>query len=280
LPDPRFLGAWDGHRRVYGYTLRAELVYQLKKAMEQTSEFVLTPRFKYVLIDEYQDLNPCDLAIAESIAATGASLLACGDDDQSIYGFRYANPSGIRQFTSDFPGAADLVLTECRRCGSNILNAAQWVAEQDLARVKKTLHPRPEQLPGEVHVLRFKTGDTEAQGIAKLCKKLVDDGIPPGKILILVRSNHQGIFSTPVLNELVLRGVKVAANADKETLLDEKPGRRFLSLLRLIANPTDHLAWRSRLALTDGVGPTTHRAIYDFAASSGIGYGDAIMCVR
>src|SRR5438874_1434319 len=111
LPDPRFLGAWDGHRRVYGYTLRAELVYQLKKAMEQTSEFALTPSFKHVLIDEYQDLNPCDLAIAESIAATGASLLACGDDDQSIYGFRYANPSGIRQFTHDFPGAADLVLT-------------------------------------------------------------------------------------------------------------------------------------------------------------------------
>ncbi len=277
MPDPKFLGAWDGHRRVYGYTLRAELVYQLKKAMEQVGEFVLEPNFKYVLIDEYQDLNPCDLAIAGAIANTGASLLACGDDDQSIYGFRFADPSGIRNFINDFAGSTDFALTECRRCGANILKAALWVAEQDIARVKKELHPREGQPPGEVHVLRFRTGDAEAQGIAKLCKKFIDDGISPSDILILVRSNHNGDFSAPVLRELTRLGVKAAANVDKETLLEEEPGRRLLSMLRLIAYPGDHLAWRSRLQLTDGIGPSTFKAIYDFAAANGIGFSDAIV---
>jgi len=220
LPDARFVGAWDGHRRVYGYTLRAELVYQLKKAMEQLGEFVLEPNFKYVLIDEYQDLNPCDLAIAQAIANTGATLLACGDDDQSIYGFRFADPSGIRNFVGDFSGSTDLALTECRRCGENILNAALWVAQQDVERVEKELHPRQGQPLGEVHLLRFRTGDDESRGIAKLCKKYIDQGVSPRDILILVRSNPNGIFSTPVIQELSRLSVKVTANADKESLLE------------------------------------------------------------
>ena len=275
-PDPRFLGAWGAHRRIYGYTLRAELVYQLKKAMEEGYEFSLEPQFKYVIIDEYQDLNPCDLAIAEAVAKTGAELMACGDDDQSIYGFRHAAPGGIRNFIDDFPGSANLALTECFRCGSNILKAALWVAEQDLERVKKALHPTAGQPAGEVHVLRFRSGEAEALGIARLCKKFVDEGTSPGKILILVRSNRNNDLSDPVVKELVRLRVPVAANADKETLLEGKPGRRLLSLLRLIAHPTDHLAWRSRLQLTDGIGESTYKAIYQRAKEKGNGFSAAI----
>lgn len=276
-PDPKFLGAWGTHRRVYGYTLRAELVYQLKKAIEEGYEFSLVPNFRYVLIDEYQDLNPCDLAIAAALARSSMELMACGDDDQSIYGFRHAAPSGIRNFLEVFPGAADLVLTECRRCGSNILRAALWVAEQDIARIEKALRPMVGRPAGEVQILRFRTGDSEAWGIAQLCKKFVNEGTAPGNILILVRSNRNGDFSLPVINELARLGVQVAVNADKETLLEGNPGRRLLSLLRLIANPTDHLAWRSQLALTDGIGDTTFSAIYQYAETKGVGFSGAIM---
>jgi DNA helicase-2/ATP-dependent DNA helicase PcrA len=105
FPDPRFLGAWREHRRIYGYTLRSELVYQLKKALAQRGDFELEGPLEHFLVDEYQDLNRCDLAVVREIASRKVELFIAGDDDQSIYGFRKAHPEGIRRFPQDYPGA-------------------------------------------------------------------------------------------------------------------------------------------------------------------------------
>jgi DNA helicase II / ATP-dependent DNA helicase PcrA len=276
MPDPEFIGAWQGHRRVYGYTLRAELVYQLKKAMEQIPEFALELGFRHVLIDEYQDLNPCDLVVAGQVAAKGATLLACGDDDQSIYGFRFADPSGIREFIEEFPGSIDLQLTECQRCGSAILAAALWVARQDTNRVDKELRAIEGRPPGEVHLLSFANGVSEAQGIARICKQLIDKGLPADQILVLIRSDRNGVFSRPLQQALNAEGIAVNTDTDKQSVLDENPGRQLLSMLQIIANPYDHLAWRTRLHVADGIGATTARVVYDFAVQEGIRFGQAI----
>jgi len=114
-------------------------------------------------------------------------------------------------------------------------------------------------------------------GIARLCQKYIAEGVSPADILILVRSNRNATFSAPVLHELSRLGIPVAANADKDSLFEEKPGRALLSLLRLIANSNDHLAWRSRLELTNGIGQSTITAIYNYATAQGIGFGDAIV---
>lgn len=274
--DPQFLGMWDEHRTIYGYTLRAELVYQLKRALQQVPSFVLEPRFKHVLIDEYQDLNPCDLAIAETMASKGAALLASGDDDQSIYGFRYADPSGIRGFDKQFPGSADLQLTECQRCDPAILTAALWVAKQDPRRVDKTLRPAADRPTGDVRLLSFGDGKAEAQGIARLCKKIIDEGVIAGEILILVRSDRHRVFSSPLQQALEAQGIGVAANTEKRSVLEEEHGRRLLAMLQIIANPFDHLAWRARLELTDGTGRRTVEAVYEFARQQGVGFGNAL----
>ena len=63
--DGKFIGAWEEHREIFGYTLRSELVYQLKKSLEQVPDFKIEPSFKYILVDEYQDLNSCDMAVIE-----------------------------------------------------------------------------------------------------------------------------------------------------------------------------------------------------------------------
>lgn len=276
-PDAPFVGTWEEHRRIYGYTLRAELVYQLKRAMQQVPQFTLESRFRHVLIDEYQDLNPCDLAIAKALTINGASLLACGDDDQSIYGFRHADPSGIRNFIDDFGGAGDLVLTECRRCGSAILAAALWVAEQDANRVGKKLHALPNSDAGEVHILGFQDGLAEAKGVAALCHDLIASGTKPKEILILVRSDRNGIMSKPVRQALCSQGIEVVASSETWNVVEEKPGRKLVSMLRLIANPRDDLAWRSRMELSDGMGPSTFRPVYNFAAEQGIRFSEALM---
>lgn len=276
LPDAPFVGMWEEHRTIYGYTLRAELVYQLKKALGHIQEFDLEPQFKHVLIDEYQDLNPCDLAIAEAIAAKGATLIASGDDDQSIYGFRFADPSGIRRFTGQFTGSADLALTECRRCDAEILKAALWVAEQDARRVPKELHAAPDHDGGEVRLLRFQNGLNEAVGVASLCRQLIDQGTPPGEILILLRSDHQGALSRPLQHALEARGVPVAASVERRSPLEERHGRKLLSMLRLVANQDDHLAWRTRFEVWGQIGPKTIEPFYEFARQRGIGFSAAV----
>ena len=87
FPDSRFIGAWRQHRKIFGYTLRSELVYQLKRAFEQIGEFSLESDYSYLLVDEYQDLNRCDLAVISAIRDKRVEVFVAGDDDQSIYGF-------------------------------------------------------------------------------------------------------------------------------------------------------------------------------------------------
>ena len=120
FPNPAFLGAWRSHKDQYGETLRAELVYQLKKQLNQSRDFQLDKEYKHILIDEYQDLNACDLAIVNELAKRGAELFVAGDDDQSIYGFRFATPEGIRNFEQIYQNSKKLALEICFRCDKSI----------------------------------------------------------------------------------------------------------------------------------------------------------------
>src|SRR5207249_1820945 len=72
--DPAFVGAWQEHRRILGYTLRAELVYQLKHALNERGDFELVPATKHLLVDEYQDLNRCDLSVITAVLYHGAEV--------------------------------------------------------------------------------------------------------------------------------------------------------------------------------------------------------------
>src|SRR5215217_7206543 len=113
----RFLGAWDEHRRIYGYTLLAEMPYALRQALIDHPDLQGVD-YTLLLVDEYQDLNACDLAVLHLIADRGCSLIAAGDDDQSIYSFRTAAPEGIRLFQQDYADADDFTLSISQRCGS------------------------------------------------------------------------------------------------------------------------------------------------------------------
>jgi len=277
LPNPRFLGAWQEHRQIFGYTLRAELVYQLRHALE---EGAINPNSipKYILVDEYQDLNPCDLAVIKSLAERGAELYVAGDDDQSIYGFRYAEPDGIRRFPRDYPSSTSLELRACWRCSPEILNLAQYVINQDPRRIPKTLNSAPSLPSGEVHLLHFPDQEKEAIAIAQICKWLVGvQRIPPEEILILVRTDLHGKFSAPIRDTLQSIGLPVGVVADPLTPLYSEEGRQFLSILQLTVNLNDHLAWRTLLQLRkNGIGEKSLRELYDYARIQGIGFADTV----
>jgi DNA helicase-2/ATP-dependent DNA helicase PcrA len=267
FPNPKFLGALQQHKTVYGETLRAELVYKLKRTMDQSKEFKLDNQYKYVLIDEYQDLNACDLAVVRSLAEKGAKLFVVGDDDQSIYGFRYADPIGIRQFPEIYTGAARLLLTTCYRCDKTIIQQAEFVADQDTKRLPKTTKPRDNAGDGEVFLIQCSDQGSEASMIAKKIKRLVDEGTSPEKIVVLSRSS---IILGPIKEQIEAQGIKVSMTLEDE-LTDAKEYRMVLSILRLLVDSSDALALRTLIQVErNALGDKCINLLWQYASEKGL----------
>jgi DNA helicase-2/ATP-dependent DNA helicase PcrA len=282
FPNPAFLGAWGEHRGIYGYVLRAELVYQLKRALEHYGDFSLDGPPAYLLVDEYQDLNRCDLAVVKAIADRGAEVYVAGDDDQSIYGFRMAHPEGIRRFPQDYPRTRQLALEVCKRCDQEILDLGLFVARQDFRRIDKPLQADAGRTGAEVAILRFQDQNEEAQGVAALCRHLLGDrGLQPDQLLILLRSDYNGVFSRVLRQALDVQGVPVAVATEDSNPLNAEPGRQVLAFLRLLDNDADDLAWRTLLNLRrNGVGPGAVGAVYEVARARNARFAAALQMIR
>jgi len=275
--DPRFLSEWRHHRIVYGYTLRSELVYQLKRALEQITYFSLESDYSHLIIDEYQDLNKCDLAIIFALRDKGINIFGAGDDDQSIYGFRYATPNGIRNFEKDFSPSTVLELQTCERCDRDIIKLSLFVANQDINRIKKPLIPRNDAKNGEVHLLNFKNQSNEARGVGEICKYLINvKGYSPDNILILMRNDRNKQFSNVINDELLALNIPVSVQSET-TLLDTSEGRVLLSYIRLLADINDNLAIRSLMMLRKNkIGKERFNAIYKFARDNNITFSQVV----
>jgi DNA helicase-2/ATP-dependent DNA helicase PcrA len=283
--DPAFMGAWLRHREVYGYTLRAELVWQLKHAMEENpDEFDMGAPIRHLLVDEYQDLNQCDLAVVAAISAKGAEIYCAGDDDQSIYSFRGAYPQGIRRFMDEFRPSTPLDLQVCFRSDRAIIDLGQYVAGLDPDRLPKPIRPRDDAGDGEVHLLRFANQETEAAAVARIAAHLVRGRhFSPSEVLVLLRSDHQGRYSSPIAEHLTALDLPVNIRAEGGGPLDEAPGRHFLALLRLATNEQDDLAWRTLLHLVrpgNGVGATTIGHVYALAQEERARFSDVLRRVE
>jgi DNA helicase-2/ATP-dependent DNA helicase PcrA len=275
----RFLGAWDEHRRVYGYTLLAELPDLLRRALESHDDLVGLD-YNLMVVDEYQDLNACDLRVLRLLADGGTAVLGVGDDEQSIYGFRRAAPEGILRFPSEYPGSADYALTISHRCGADIITWARHVIESDPRRPagRTRLQPVEGAAAGEVGMLGFPSQVTEARGVATLIQALIEqEGLAPSDILVMFRGDHNAGFSGPIKRCLEERGIAFEDPAWIKSLLADPTNRSAVLLMRLLADRTDSLAWRGLLVLESGVGQGFHNAIYDEARTTGRTFASALL---
>lgn len=256
-PDAPFVGALQQHKKQYGYILRSELVFLLKQTLDQDPDFHLTGNYKWVIVDEYQDLNRCDIAVIDQIAARGAHLFVAGDDDQSIYQhLRHAHPDGIREFCVS-NHAADLRLGTCVRCDRRIIEVATSVIRQEVGRTDKTLDRHATAGEGMVKSVAFPNGDVEAMGIAQLSRKFIDAGIEPHQVLVLLRSDKNSAFSGPIDAAMRAMGVASIVRTAERSTLNERAGRVVLGYIRVAVDGRDHLAWRTVMAEGNlGVGDT------------------------
>ena len=252
----RFAGTWEQHRLTFGYALLAELPFRLLRALEDHPELDLGT-WDYLVVDEYQDLNQCDLSVLKQITARGRALIAAGDDDQSIYSFRRAHPAGIRRFvTDDYPGACDYSLSVSQRCGTSIIGWAQHVIEGLPGRpVRPPLIPGPHCATGEARYLRFRSGQTETEGVARLVTWLTTSkDIAPEDVAVMFRTDRFRAWSGPLRDRLVSLGIPVVDADEVSDILAEPNNRRVLALARLVVNREDSLAWWTLLHIRDGIG--------------------------
>ena len=229
-------------------------------------------RFKFLLIDEYQDTNHAQYRIAKALASTHNNICATGDPDQSIYRWRGADIRNILDFERDWPDALVVHLEENFRSTPGILEVAdRLIAHNHSRKEKRLISTRP--FAGNVAIEPFEDEAQEAQGLAENIERLVKDGVSLGKIAVFYRVNAQSraleeAFIRSKVPYQIVRGVE---------FYNRKEIRDILAYLKVIVNPADRVALL-RIINTParGIGKTTIDKVLDYASRRNIGLYEAI----
>ena len=230
-------------------------------------------RFRYIMVDEYQDTNTVQFQLVRLLAGKYRNLCVVGDDDQSIYKFRGANIRNILDFEHEFSDACVIKLEQNYRSTGNILNAANRLIANNKGRKEKTLWTANGE--GElVHLRQFDTGYDEADFIAEDIKKEVRAGASYNDHAVLYRTNAQSRlleekFVAMNVPYKIVGGVNFYARREIKDLL---------AYLKTIDNGMDDIAVRRIINVPKrGIGLTTINRIQESAAERGLGFYETLM---
>jgi len=197
-------------------------------------------KFKYILVDEYQDTNPSQYELVKLLAGKYRNICVVGDDFQSIYSFRQADFRNILNFERDWPDAKIIKLEENYRSTKNILAAAQAVISQNKVRTDKNLFTNKEQ-GGRVLIKKAIDEKHEAKIVIEEIKRLKGkEGISLNNIVIFFRINVQ---SRPFEEALISYSVNYRT-VGLIKFYERKEVKDILAYLRLIHNPADKVSFQ------------------------------------
>ena len=229
-------------------------------------------RFKYILVDEYQDTNIAQNEIVLSLAARHHNVCVVGDTDQSIYAFRGADFRNIGQFEDAFDEVSVVVLEQNYRSTQNILDAANAVIAQNFGRKPKELWT--ETGPGDA-IVRFHADDEgdEAAFVARTMQTLRTGGRKWGDMAVFYRTNPQ----SRVVEEIFMRfGIpyKVVGGT---RFYDRREIKDAVAYLRVVTNPLDEVSVKRVLNMPKrGVGDTSISRLDVFAREENISFFEAL----
>jgi len=224
-------------------------------------------RFRYVMVDEYQDTNVAQSLWLKALAMGHGNLCCVGHDDQSIYSWRGADVGNILRFTHDFPGAKVVRLETNYRSTGHILAAASALIAQNEGRLGKTLRPATGEDGEKVLIKGVWTGDDEARIIVEDVEALQRRQVPLSETAILVRAGYQ----TRAFEErLMTAGVPYRVIGGPR-FYERQEIRDAIAYLSLIRNPAHDLAF-ARIVNTPrrGLGDATIGLIQDEARSRNV----------
>lgn len=230
-------------------------------------------RFRYIMVDEYQDTNTAQFKFVSLLASRYENLCVVGDDDQSIYKFRGANIGNILGFERVFTGAQVIRLEQNYRSTGNILSAANGVIANNTERKAKTLWTENEE--GEkVHFRQFMNGYEEAEYVVgEIVKNQREGRCRYSDCAILYRTNAQSrLFEEKFLLANVPYKIVGGVN-----FYARKEIKDLLCYLKTIDNARDDLAVRRIINVPKrGIGATTIGRVQDYAEERGISFFEAL----
>lgn len=271
-----FNGFYIPRTQTYSCVLPGEIV---RTCVTQIQAGLINPvevlGVEHLIVDEVQDLNPCDFEFINVLIQSGVNVFISGDDDQSVYSFRYAFPQGIQNFTVQYPASTNHVLNDCFRCTPSVLNAALQVIAN---------YPAPNRIPknlssvflasapinnGFTQSNIFISPVQEARYIASSCQSLINSGLQPKEIMILISNRRAQLNAlTAALDAL---NISYDAN-QRDEFKDSSHGRFLQCILRVMANTNDYVAHRILLSTPRGIGLTTCKNITDKVIANNINY--------
>ena len=229
-----------------------DLLVKLRQLLseDQPARLAISSRYRYILVDEYQDTNRLQADLIRKLAATHDNVMVVGDDSQSIYAFRGATFRNIMEFPDLFPGATIYKLEENYRSTQPILNLANEIIQGAAERYSKRLFTR--KLDGPLPVLaQAASENAQSRFVAQRILELREEGVPLNEIAVLFRSSFHAFDLEVELSRRDLPFVKRGGFKFIETA----HVKDLLAHLRVVENPLDVVSWNRILLLVDGVGP-------------------------
>ncbi len=259
-----------------------DLIFKTVELFETNPEVLdyYRRRFRYLMVDEYQDTNTAQFRLISLLAAyqnedgdTEHNLCVVGDDDQSIYKFRGANIKNILSFETVYPEAHVIRLEQNYRSTSNILSAANEVIHHNLGRKDKTLWTENEE-GAPVFFTQYPTDYAEAEGVAQSIRDCVDtEGAAYKDFAILYRTNAQSrVFEEKLIARNLPYRVIGSIN-----FYQRKEIKDLLAYLKTIDNALDNLAVKRIINVPKrGIGLTTVDRIDEYADQNGMTFYEAL----
>ncbi|MFR1903881.1 MAG: DNA helicase PcrA [Veillonella sp.] len=235
----------------------------------QSNEAVLdkySKRFRYVMIDEYQDTNHAQYLLAKLLASHWKNIAVVGDADQSIYAWRGADIQNILDFEKDYPNCTSIKLEQNYRSTKIILDAANAVIENNEGRPKKNLWTDKTE-GAKIQHFTAQSEHEEAAFIGDTIAKKHDiHGVPYGDMAILYRTNAQ----SRVLEEALIKRALPYTMVGGTKFYDRKEIKDVLAYLRVLYNPFDDLSLLRIINVPKrSIGVTTVAKLQDYARANG-----------
>lgn len=230
-------------------------------------------RFKYIMVDEYQDTNTAQFRLISLLAAKYRNLCVVGDDDQSIYKFRGANIENILNFEEAFPGARVIKLEQNYRSTQNILDSANAVIRNNRGRKEKTLWTAN----GEGNLVRFRQFEQAYEEAEFIVRDIQENSYPYEDCAVLYRTNAQ----SRLLEEKCIAYNVPYRLVGGVNFYQRKEIKDILAYLKVVDNGVDELAVNRVVNVPKrGIGQTTMGKVMSFSAVEGISLYDGLLRAR
>lgn len=230
-------------------------------------------RFRYIMVDEYQDTNTAQFRLISLLAAKYRNLCVVGDDDQSIYKFRGANIENILNFEEAFPGARVIKLEQNYRSTQNILDSANAVIRNNRGRKEKSLWTDN----GEGDLVRFRQFEQAYEEADFIIRDIQEHGYPYEDCAVLYRTNAQ----SRLLEEKCIAYNVPYRLVGGVNFYQRKEIKDILAYLKVVDNGVDELAVNRVVNVPKrGIGQTTIGKVMSFSAAEGISLYDGLLRAR